>query len=134
MSDHSEVVVSTVHPVLGRVYWRYSWGGDTNSPDYYGICDWPEAALRLPKGWRDHEYLHWLHRSHLGRVFDEDDEYGDYSVVEIDEETGESERVLSGSLAELQERSGQEVEEFVIWMLKAEWEDFPCTWPDDDEN
>lgn len=133
MTEHSEVVVSTVHPVLGRLYWWYSWGGDTNSPDYYGISDWPQASLRLPKGWRDHDYLHWRHRNHLGMVFDEDDEYGDYSVVEIDEETGESERVLCGSLAELQQRSGQEVEEFVIWMLKAKWEDFPCTWPEDDD-
>jgi hypothetical protein len=133
MIEHSEVVVSTVHPVLGRLYWWYSWGGDTNSPDYYGISGWPQASLRLPKGWREHDYLHWRHRNHLGRVFDEDDEYGDFKEDVIDEETGECEWVLSGGLLDLQQRSGQTVDEFVLWMHRAAWEDIPYVPSDDDD-
>lgn len=133
MNPREEVLVSTLHPTLGRLYWYYCWGGDTNSPDSYGIVDWPKFALRLSTGWREHDYQHWLHRNHIGRVFDEDDEYGDFKEEVIDEETGECEWVLSGGLLDLQQRSGQTVEEFVRWMHRAAWEDIPYLPSDDDD-
>ncbi|WP_255302328.1 MULTISPECIES: hypothetical protein [Pseudomonas syringae group] len=74
----SEVLVSSSHPVLGRVYWSFVWNGDCNYPDYYGITDSREFAMRLPQGWRDHDYLHWAQRSHVYKVFDADSFGSDY--------------------------------------------------------
>lgn len=131
MSDQPEVVVSATHPVLGKLYWYYSWGGDTNSPDYHGLCRDPQWALVLPAGWRQHDYLGWLHRYHLNKSFDEDDDFGDYSEV-FDEETGDVEARLTGRLADLQRKSRQSVEDFLHWVFNATWEDEPYTRPADD--
>ena len=60
----SEVFVSTVHPAIGRLYWVFTSNADCNYPDHYSLTDWSELATRFPKGWRDHDYYHWLHRSH----------------------------------------------------------------------
>lgn len=130
MSDQTEVVVSATHPVLGKLYWYYSWGGDTNSPDYHGLCQDPQWALLLPAGWRQHDYLGWAHKYHLNKSFDEDDQYGDYSV-EFDEETGGDEVRLTGKLAKLQLKSGQSVEDFLNWVFNTAWEDEPYVKPAD---
>jgi len=66
----SEVFVSTVHPAIGRLYWVFTSNADCNYPDHYSLTDWSELATRFPKGWRDHDYYHWLHRSHISKVFE----------------------------------------------------------------
>ncbi len=68
----SEVFVSTVHPAIGRLYWVFTSNADCNYPDHYSLTDWSELATRFPKGWRDHDYYHWLHRSHISKVFEPD--------------------------------------------------------------
>ena len=123
----SEVFVSTVHPALGRLYWVYTSNADCNYPDHYSLTDWSELATRFPKGWRDHDYYHWKHRSHISQVFEPDDPYGDY-VEHYEEEDagGVLEERLSGLLASLQEKSGQTVEQFRHWMFRAAWVDVPA--------
>ena len=101
----SEVFVSTVHPAIGRLYWVFTSNADCNYPDHYSLTDWRELATRFPKGWRDHDYYHWLHRSHISKVFEPDDPYSDYVEYE-DEEAGCLEQRLSGLLARLQTKSG----------------------------
>lgn len=133
MSDKPEVVVSATHPVLGKLYWYYSWGGDTNSPDYHGLCRHSRWALSLPADWRQDDYLGWLHGRHLRKSFDENDEYGDYAE-EFDEETGGVDAVLSGQMEELQLKSGQSVDDFVHWVFNAKWEDEPYTGPREEED
>ncbi|MDU8432083.1 hypothetical protein RYA99_04680 [Pseudomonas syringae pv. actinidifoliorum] len=126
----SEVLVSSSHPVLGRVYWSFVWNGDCNYPDYYGITDSREFAMRLPQGWRDHDYLHWAHRSHVYKVFDPDSFGSDYvlewgeAAPDNDDQPVQYQR-LKGTLANLQSRSGQSIEEFRCWMFHADWQDIP---------
>jgi hypothetical protein len=123
----SEVFVSTVHPALGRLYWVYTSNADCNYPDHYSLTDWSELATRFPKGWRDHQYYHWKHRSHISQVFEPEDPYGDYvEQYEEEEAGGVLEQRLSGLLANLQEKSGQTVEEFRHWMFRATWVDVPA--------
>ncbi|PMU23003.1 MULTISPECIES: hypothetical protein [unclassified Pseudomonas] len=122
----SEVLVSSVHPTLGALYWVYTSNGDCNYPDHYTFTDWDELATRFPHYWREHEHLRWVHGRHISQVFNSNDPYGDYAEVE-DDETGETlQRSLSGMLAGLHEKSGQSVMEFIQWMKKADWVDVPA--------
>lgn len=68
----SEVFVSAVHPTIGRLYWVYTSNADCNYPDHYSLTDWSELATRFPKGWRDHDFLHWLYKSHISKVLQPD--------------------------------------------------------------
>lgn len=125
-AESDEVLVSANHPTLGPLYWVYTSNADCNYPDHYTITDWSEVATRFPHYWREHEHLHWVYRGHIGKVFNSDDRFGDYAEVE-DEETFETlEQSLSGMLAGLQAKSGQTVNEFVIWISKADWVDIPA--------
>jgi len=121
----SEVFVSAVHPAIGRLYWVYTSNADCNYPDHYSLTDWSELATRFPKGWRDHDYFHWLYKSHISKVFEPDDRFSDYAEVE-DEETEVYEQRLSGLLESLHSKSGQTVEEFRLWMVRASWVDVPA--------
>jgi len=109
-----DVMVSAVHPVLGRLYWVYESGADCNAPDYYGITDCRSSAMLLPHYWRQHDYLCWRHRSHIYSVFGSNDHSTDYTVTEDD--SGELHQEMSGLLGRLQARSGQSVEEFRLWL------------------
>ena len=40
----SEVLVSTVHPTLGALYWVYTSNAGCNYPDHYTITDWSEVV------------------------------------------------------------------------------------------
>lgn len=122
----SEVLVSTVHPTLGALYWVYTSNGDCNFPDHYTITDWSELATRLPDYWRDHEHLRWVFGRHIGKTLNPSDPYGDYAEVE-DEETGELlEQSMSGMLGDLQRKSEQSPREFVRWLIAADWVDVPA--------
>ena len=116
-------MVSAVHPVLGRLYWVYESGADCNAPDYYGITDCRSSAMLLPHYWRQHDYLCWRHRSHIYSVFGSNDHSTDYTVTEDD--SGELHQEMSGLLGRLQARSGQSVEEFRLWLFRANWADAP---------
>jgi hypothetical protein len=121
----NEVFVSAVHPALGRLYWVYT-DAECGYPDHRTITDWSELATRLPKDWRDRDYVHWMHKSHISKVFTPHDHCSDYAEDE-DEETGEiQEQRLSGLLAGLHAKSGQTVEEFRLWMIRANWVDVPA--------
>lgn len=125
MNNEREVFVSAVHPAIGRLYWVFTSNPDCNYPDHYSLTDRRELAFRLPKGWRDHDSLHWLYKSHIYKVFDPDDLFGDYAEI-ADDEMGEvQEQRLSGLLAGLHAKSGQTVEEFRLWMFRAAWVDIP---------
>lgn len=118
-----DVMVSAVHPVLGRLYWVYESGSDCNAPDYYGITNCRTSAMLLPHYWRKNDYLWWRHRSHIYSVFGSDDHASDYTVTEGD--SGELHQEMSGLLGSLQARSGQTVEEFRLWLFRAVWSDTP---------
>lgn len=122
---NSEVFVSAVHPSLGRLYWVFTSNAGCNAPDHFTLTDWTELATRFPKSWRDHDYYHWLHKSHIYKVFDPDDGCSDYEVVD-DEENQLHEQRLSGLLARLHAKSGQTVEDFRLWMFRADWVDVPA--------
>lgn len=122
----SEVLVSTVHPTLGALYWVYTSNAGCNYPDHYTITDWSEVATRFPHYWREHEHLRWVHGKHIGQVFNSDDPYGSYAEVENEETFETSYGKLSGMLADLHAKSGQSVDEFVQWMKKADWVDVPA--------
>lgn len=119
-----EVMVSAVHPVLGRLYWVYESGADCNAADYFSITSHRPSALLLPQNWRCHDHLNWCHKSHLYSVFDTEDHDTDYSVSE-DDETGERFQKMTGLLGSLQSHSGQTVEEFRLWLFRANWQDIP---------
>lgn len=119
-----KVMVSAVHPVLGRLYWVYESGADCNERDYYGITDRRPSAMLLPQKWRSHDFWNWRHRSHVYSVFDTENNDCDYSANE-DDETGELHQEMKGLLGMLQSRSGQTVEEFRLWLYRANWADIP---------
>lgn len=54
-----------------------------------------------------------------------DDTYSDYYVVE-DEEANVYEQRFTGLLQGLHAKSGQTVEEFRQWVLRASWVDIPA--------
>ncbi|WP_235389450.1 hypothetical protein [Pseudomonas syringae] len=58
-------------------------------------------------------------------MFDPDDVFADYAVDD-DEENEIHEQRLSGLLAGLHAKSGQTVEEFRLWMFRADWVDVPA--------
>mgnify|MGYP006872534403 len=79
--------------------------------------------MLLPHYWRQHDYLCWRHRSHIYSVFGSNDHSTDYTVTEDD--SGELHQEMSGLLGRLQARSGQSVEEFRLWLFRANWADAP---------
>lgn len=119
-----EVMVSAVHPSLGRLYWVYESGADCNAPNYFGITSRRTSALLLPSGWRNHSHLSWKHHAHIYSVFSDDDQATEYSASE-DDDSGELIQEMTGLLGSLQARSGQTVEEFRMWLLRASWCDTP---------
>lgn len=124
-ASERNVVVAAEHPVLGHVYWTYCDGAESNSADYYGLSDQVRSALQLPSYWRQHDHLNWAHGSHLQHVFDEMNPESDFQE-EADVDAGRLDWVLHGTLALLQQDSGQTVEEFVRWARSATWVDMPA--------
>lgn len=45
-------VVSAIHPVLGPLYWNFVSNADCNAPDYYGLTQHIDQALRVAGDWR----------------------------------------------------------------------------------
>lgn len=119
-----QVMISAVHPVLGRLYWVYVSGADCNAPDYFGVSDHRSSAMLLPLGWRNDDFLQWRHKGHMYSVFDADLHGCDYSAKE-DDDTGELHQDMTGLLGRLQSLSGQTVEEFRLWLFRAKWTDIP---------
>lgn len=126
------VIVYADHPKLGRLYWSYCSGADTNSADYYGFTRDHEYASRVKNGWRTDDNL-WngledgLHayqaQRFLSFVFDSRNE--DAEFTEGCDEDADTYYELSGSLSSLQERSGQTADEFVRWLHCEKWSDLP---------
>ena len=124
------VIVYADHPKLGRLYWSYCSGADTNSADYYGFTRDHEYASRVKNGWRTDENL-WsglddgLHayqaQRFLSFVFDSRNE--DAEFTEGCDEGADTYYDLTGTLAALQIRSGQTADEFVRWLHCATWSD-----------
>ncbi|WP_153785416.1 hypothetical protein [Pseudomonas sp. EMN2] len=124
-ASEGNVVVAAEHPVLGLVYWTYDDGTECNSAEHYGLSDQVRSALQLPSYWRQHDHFNWAHGRHLQHVFDEMNPDSDFQEEE-DQDAGRLDWVLYGTLALLQEESGQTVEEFVRWALAAAWVDIPA--------
>lgn len=122
---NTNVLVSTNHPVLGRVYWSFQ-AESTAKADQHGLTCNREHALRLPAGWRDMDYLWFVYGYHMHTLLDENRPGSHYHVDHDagDEDPDQGKR-LTGTLLELQQRSRQSVEQFRDWMLNAPWADIP---------
>lgn len=115
------VVVTSSHPSLGPLYWRYVSEASVGGPDFYSITDSLSQAMLLDAGWREGSLLN-LYGDHIAKLMRDTDQ------IEViggeDEEFGEwSETNLSGPVGRLQRMSGQTVEEFLAWLKAAEWVD-----------
>lgn len=119
-----QVMISAVHPVLGRLYWVYVSNACCNAPDYFGVTKHRSSAMLLPQCWRTDDFLQWRHKGHMYTVLEEN-QYGSDYWVEENDETGELHQSMTGALGELQSLSGQTVEEFRLWLFRAKWADIP---------
>jgi len=47
-----KVVVCAVHSIIGRVFWKYTYEGDVNMPDCFGLTTDISSAVVLDTDWR----------------------------------------------------------------------------------
>ncbi|WP_432413676.1 hypothetical protein [Pantoea allii] len=50
-----KVVVCAAHSVIGRVFWKYTYEGDVNMPDYFGLTTDISSAVVLDADWRKYQ-------------------------------------------------------------------------------
>ncbi|MGF6282259.1 hypothetical protein ABH908_000256 [Pseudomonas frederiksbergensis] len=117
------VVVTSSHPSLGPLYWRFVSEASVGGPDFYSITDSIEQALLLDAGWRNgtspnyyggHIALMLRDKDQIEEIGGFDDEFGEWAEIN-----------LSGPVSWLRRRSGQTAEDFLAWLKKAEWVDVP---------
>jgi hypothetical protein len=115
------VVVTSSHPSLGPLYWRYVSEASVGGPDFHSITDSIEQAFLLDAGWREGTSFN-LYGDHIVKMLRDKDQIEDISGV--DDEFGEwAEINLSGPASWLQRRSGQKAEDFLAWLKTAVWVD-----------
>jgi len=120
-----EVTISTFHPQLGRLYWRYSTRSDRYFEfDYRGFTSNPAMAMRLPAGWRSNPRHKHQHARHLSEVFDP--HHRGSECIEVGAQHGERQLGYYGTLRYFLLRSGQTPAQFREWMLNAAWVDTPA--------
>ncbi|WP_409286913.1 hypothetical protein [Pseudomonas guariconensis] len=117
------VVVSALHPTLGLLYWSFIHGGDHNAADCYTLTRDVGQALTLHKGWRN-GIMAWHYLDHMNKVMADEEQFDQGFDLDSSED-GEWAQVshLGGALKNLQEQSGQGVEEFADWLTTAVWAD-----------
>ncbi|WP_208952335.1 hypothetical protein [Rahnella sp. ChDrAdgB13] len=93
-----KVVVCSMHPVIGRVFWKYTYEGDVNMPDYFGLTTDISSAVVLEPDWRQPPL----------RVTED-------FIYHIDFDNGSFKRGVLGN-------SGISTEEFISWAYSTKWE------------
>lgn len=95
----SGVVVATLHPTVGPLFWQFEDESDCNAPDYYGITDYLRSATVFRSGYYNgNSFLHFQSRC----VNDIVDDY-------------------SWQIAELATKADCTPQEFVDWLDNAVW-------------
>lgn len=97
------VVVTAVHPVLGRLFWCFVDESSVNGNDYYGFTAHIERAVLLDRNWRTSRYDSSRHQNHVSWAINQ---------LERDEDMW-------------YEKSGQSKKEFYAWLKSADWYDMP---------
>lgn len=115
------VVMSTTHPTLGRLYWMMTGILENGDADYFGLTKKAGEALRLPRGWRTDQYLDDLHGRHIEQMLDPDNAGSDYFQYGPYEGDAFVLCEFDGRMGKLQEHSGQDVQAFVDWLRAAAW-------------
>ncbi|MBI6882622.1 hypothetical protein [Pseudomonas putida] len=124
--EADQVLVSATHPVIGPLYWCHIPKDEHCPTDHFTVTDWADCGLKLPFGWRAQEDLSAAHIKHIENVIDPLSEDSDYQEIRCSRASDAVERQLSGTLARLQGKSGQTVDQFVAWLIRADWKDTPC--------
>ncbi|MMZ45393.1 hypothetical protein D3C81_131770 [compost metagenome] len=93
-----KVVVCATHSVIGRVFWKYTYEGDVNMPDYFGLTTEISSAVVLDADWRKYPV----------RVNED-------FIYNIDFNNNSFKRNVLGS-------NGISVEEFISWAYRTTWE------------
>ncbi|WP_426172434.1 hypothetical protein [Pseudoduganella sp. R-34] len=118
------VVVASLHPVIGPVYWDYCDESDCNAPDHYGLTDNLRNAHVFSTRERSYSYIAEFTRQILEcNVEYDDEEYGD---LEDEDYRWEERRTFSWTFSELARKAQCTVEEFVTWVGTTLWVEFEC--------
>jgi hypothetical protein len=97
MSTKQKVVIYAEHPVIGRVYWDYTYEGDVNMPDYFGLATDISSAIVLEADWRDYQT----------RITEEFIDHVDFDSSSF------KQRVIGNS--------GVSCNDFIAWAYRTEW-------------
>ncbi|HEY3589430.1 MAG TPA: hypothetical protein VGL07_04990 [Buttiauxella sp.] len=90
--------LSFVHSIIGFVFWKYTYEGDVNMPDYFGLTTDISSAVVLQADWRKYPV----------RITED-------FIDNIDFDLGSFKRDVLGS-------SGISAEEFISWAYSTTWE------------
>jgi hypothetical protein len=114
------VVIATLHPVAGPVYWSFVDESDCNAPDYYGVTENLDSATVFKSGYyHGRSFLSFRSRcledvSECKDVWDEEsEEYG-------------FEKKYSWPVKTLAEKAGCTPGEFATWLYNATWVEYPA--------
>lgn len=114
------VVVATLHPIAGPVYWYFVDESDCNAPDYYGVTGDLQSATVFKSGYyRGNSFLSF--RSNCLSGLSETGEVWDAEL----EEDHDIENYC-WEVEELAEKAGCTPDEFAGWLSKATWVEYPA--------
>ena len=118
--ERTGVVVATLHPIAGPVYWSFVDESDCNAPDFYGVTGDLDFATVFKSGfYRGDSFLSF--RSECMSDLSE--------TVEVwDQELGEDDYVESycWQVHKLAEKALCTPEQMAIWLHKAIWVEYPA--------
>ncbi|UJD87693.1 hypothetical protein FS594_02150 [Rahnella aquatilis] len=93
-----KAVVCATHSVIGRVFWKYTYEGDVNMPDYFGLTTDISSTVVLDADWRKYEV-----RITEDFIYNVDFDNGSFKV-------------------NIMTSSGITAEEFTSWAYSMTWE------------
>lgn len=115
------VVVASLHPIAGPIYWYFADGSDCNAPDSYGVTgDLYSATLFKSGFYGGSSFLSFRSNCLSGLSEETEDvwnaELGEYEYVEH----------YCWGVEKLAEKAGCTPEEFAHWLHKAIWVEYPA--------
>lgn len=118
------VVVASLHPVIGPVYWDYCDESDCNAPDHYGLTDDSTSAHVFKSGWYFGHSFNSLPREIIECNVEHD--YDAFGTPGEDDHRFEERTWVSWMFQELARKAHSTVDEFVAWVRKTQWVEFEC--------
>lgn len=114
------VVVATLHPVAGPVYWRFVDESDCNAPNYYGVTDTLELATVFKSGFYRGRSFASFQSSCLEALYE--------AQYDWDEKQSTSDVVerYSWEVRSLASKAGCPPAEIARWLRKAVWVEYPA--------